>query len=64
MESEQTDQSETDYLTPAEASKALRVTPKTLSRMADRGVVVARTLPSGHRRYLRSSIESALKAAS
>lgn len=44
-------------LMPGEAARKLHVSTKTLTRMADRGIVAAVTLPSGHRRYFRSSID-------
>lgn len=46
--------------TPAEASQALRVTTKTLLRMAERGEIDSIILPSGHRRYVESSLEAIL----
>lgn len=53
-----TDQDIQEFLTPGEASKRLYVTQRTLQRMADRGEIRAIKLPSGHRRYLRESIEA------
>lgn len=55
---EKTEGDRDDYMTPGEASADLGVTPTTLLRMAARGDVVAIVLPSGHRRYLRASIEA------
>lgn len=52
----QTDRSETDWLTPAEAAAIFRVTRRTLARAADRGDIVAVETPGGHRRYLRESL--------
>lgn len=46
------------YLRPGEAATLLKVHPKTLTRMAERNDVQSITLPSGHRRYLRTDIES------
>lgn len=46
-----------DYCSPTEAARLLGVGLRTLARMADRGELVAYKLPSGQRRYLRSSIE-------
>lgn len=47
-----------EYIFPRIASKMLHVDPRTLQRMAERGEVEAIKLPSGHRRYLRESIEA------
>ena len=44
-------------LKPAEAAEVLRVSTRTLTRMADRGELSIIKLPSGHNRYLRSEIE-------
>lgn len=53
-----TDTEADDYIFPRVASKMLHVDPRTLQRMAERGEIVAIKLPSGHRRYLRESIEA------
>lgn len=45
----------TDKLMPGDAARMLGVTTKTLAKMRDLHPIV---LPSGHRRYLRSEIES------
>ncbi|WP_315106991.1 helix-turn-helix domain-containing protein [uncultured Microbacterium sp.] len=50
------------WVTPGVAAAALGVDPRTLSRLADKGVVVA-IRPGGegsHRRYLEASIEARL----
>ncbi|WP_144061082.1 MerR family transcriptional regulator [Agrococcus pavilionensis] len=47
-----------DYLAPGEAAARLRVSVKTLTRMADKQQVDFIRLPSGHRRYLATSIDS------
>lgn len=54
---EQGDKEET-YIFPRVASQMLHVDPRTLQRMAERGEIKAIKLPSGHRRYLRESIEA------
>ena len=54
---EQVDETGT-YIFPSVAAKMLHVDPRTLQRMAERGEVEAIKLPSGHRRYLRASIEA------
>lgn len=49
---------EVTFLPPGQAADLLHVTTKTLQRMAIRGEVKAITLPSGHRRYDRKSVEA------
>jgi hypothetical protein len=49
------------WIAPGRAATELGVTLKTLAKLADSGHVTARKLPSGHRRYLQSSV-SALAA--
>jgi excisionase family DNA binding protein len=46
-----------DYITPGEAADKLGISRTTLGRMVERGDIKPLTLPSGHRRYLRSDIE-------
>jgi DNA-binding transcriptional MerR regulator len=53
-----------EYITPGEASRLAFVTPRTLTRLAKRGSVRAKELPSGHRRYLRSDVEALLTPTS
>lgn len=43
---------------PGEAARALRVTTKTLQRMAQRHELSSVLLPSGHRRYMRAEIDA------
>lgn len=57
------DQSESDWLTPAEAAAIFRVTPRTLARAADRGDLVVTRTPGGRRRYLRQSLLQLLDQA-
>jgi len=45
-----------ELLKPAEAAEVLRVHPRTLTRMADRGEITVVLLPSGHRRYREDEI--------
>lgn len=52
---------ETGYVTPGEAVRQTGLSLKTLARLADRGEIEAYELPSGHRRYLRSSIEQLVR---
>lgn len=50
------------YLSPKEASERYNIHPKTLSRLADKGLIECMTMPgSNHRRYKASSIEKHLK---
>lgn len=46
------------WVEPRVASAMLGVTNKTLARLAKDGQLVARKLPSGHRRYDRGSVEA------
>ncbi len=45
-------------LSPGQAARVLGVTTQTLATFADRGVIQAVRLPSGHRRYLKSEIDA------
>ncbi|MEC4814406.1 MAG: IS607 family transposase [Scytonema sp. PMC 1069.18] len=46
------------YLSPREASEKYGIHPKTLARLADKGVIESMRMPdSNHRRYLASSLE-------
>ena len=49
-----------DMLRPGEAAEMLGITRQTLTNLADRGILNPVILPSGHRRYKRSEIESIL----
>jgi excisionase family DNA binding protein len=57
---ERTDQSDSEYETPAEASARTRLHTRTLARLADAGKLEAFYLPSGHRRYRRADIDRLL----
>lgn len=46
-----------NLLTPAEAAKRLKVSPITLRKWADSGLIEARVTMGGHRRYLSSEVE-------
>jgi excisionase family DNA binding protein len=48
------------YLRPQEAANRLQVTPKTLTRMGDRGEIRYIRLPRGHRRYSESDVTAIL----
>ncbi len=48
-----------DELTPAEAAEILGVSPSTVRRYEESGILVPRRLPgSGHRRYKRAEVEA------
>lgn len=55
---ERTDANGTDFYRPLEAAQQLGVTMKTMTRYAERGLVLSRVLPSGHRRYLKSDVDA------
>ena len=46
-----------DFLTPTEAGKRLRVSPITLRKWADKGLIQAVTTLGGHRRFPLSEVE-------
>lgn len=48
-------------IAPTAVAQLLGVTTRTIDRMAKRGDLHPVTLPSGHRRYLRSEIEALAK---
>jgi len=50
-----------DLLTPAEAAKRLSVSPITLRKWADKGLIQAQITLGGHRRYLLSEVERLLQ---
>ena len=49
-----------DTLRPGQAARILGVTPRTLLRYGDAGLITFEVLPKGHRRYHRSSVEALL----
>ena len=51
------DLSESQYLTPADAARALHVSPKTISRWAALGLIPCVVTLGGHRRFRREDIE-------
>ena len=55
---ERTTDPEAAFLRPGEAARRLRVHPRTLTRMAERGDLHSMTLPSGHRRYSEADVEA------
>lgn len=50
-----------DLLTPIEAARRLSVSPITLRKWADKGLIQAITTPGGHRRYLLDEVERLLQ---
>lgn len=53
-----TDQEPEDFLTPAEASRYLRVSTRTLQRYEAAGHLQVSRLPTGHRRYRRADLDA------
>ncbi len=45
------------YVTAGEAARMLRVSPKTVSRWADKGLIACIVTLGGHRRFLRRTVE-------
>ena len=48
---------ERQYLTPGEVARALHVSPKTIIRWANDGLIPCILTLGGHRRFLRADIE-------
>lgn len=46
------------YVTAGEAARILRVSPKTVSRWADKGLITCMVTLGGHRRFLKRTVES------
>ena len=46
------------YLRPQEVARLLHVSPKTVSRWADRGLLECSVTLAGHRRFLRTHVEA------
>jgi excisionase family DNA binding protein len=49
-----------EYLTPGEMARLFRVDPKTITRWARQGRLVAVRTPGGHRRYKTSVVKELL----
>lgn len=47
-----------EYLTPGEAARALHVSPKTVIRWANAGMIPFMLTLGGHRRFLRTDIDA------
>ena len=52
---------EVEYLTPSEVARVLHVSPKTVSRWADLGLLPCLVTLGGHRRFPRREVEEALR---
>lgn len=52
-----------EILTPSEVAQLFRVDPRTVTRWARSGKIVAIKTLGGHRRYRRSEVEKAIEAA-
>lgn len=52
---------EVEYLTPSEVARVLHVSPKTVSRWADVGLLPCLVTLGGHRRFARTEVEEALR---
>ncbi len=48
---------ETEYLTPGQVARVLHVSPKTVSRWANQGLVPCLVTLGGHRRFRRKDVE-------
>ena len=55
MDENQADEGE--YLGPGQVARMLHVSPKTVSRWADKGLIPCVTTLGGHRRFQRSTLE-------
>ncbi|MGB3374038.1 MAG: helix-turn-helix domain-containing protein [Microbacterium sp.] len=53
----------TSWVTPADAAAALGITPKSVGRLADKGVIRAIRPTGGHRRYAADDVEAVLARA-
>ena len=50
-----------EFLRPGEAAKLLQVSPKTVTRWADRGYIPCVITLGGHRRFRRADVEALLQ---
>ena len=51
-------------MTPGEAARYLHVSPKTINRWANQGLLPCIVTLGGHRRFLRGDIENAVQGMS
>lgn len=56
-----TDTQEIQYLTPSQVARVLHVSPKTVSRWADQGLLSCVITLGGHRRFRRQEIEEVVR---
>jgi excisionase family DNA binding protein len=57
-------QTSSDYVTPGEAARQLHVTPKTINRWANQGLLPCVVTLGGHRRFRRDDIDAAVQKMS
>ena len=50
-----------EYLTPSQVARVLHVSPKTVSRWADQGLLSCVITLGGHRRFRRQDIEEVVR---
>jgi len=53
-----------DYVTPGEAARYLHVSPKTINRWANEGLIPCMVTLGGHRRFRRRDVEEAVRKMS
>ena len=56
-----TNAQEIEYLTPSQVAQVLHVSPKTVSRWADQGLLSCLVTLGGHRRFRREEVEEVLR---
>ena len=56
-----TNTEEIEYLTPGQVARVLHVSPKTVSRWADQGLLPCLVTLGGHRRFPRAEVEKILR---
>jgi len=57
-------QTDDDYVTPGEAAAYLHVSPKTINRWANNGLIPCILTLGGHRRFRRGDINAAVRQMS
>ena len=56
-----TETQEIEYLTPSQVARVLHVSPKTVSRWADQGLLSCVITLGGHRRFRRQEIKEVVR---
>jgi excisionase family DNA binding protein len=56
-----TETQEIEFLTPSQVARVLHVSPKTVSRWADQGLLSCVITLGGHRRFRRQEIEEVVR---